>query len=176
LAAYNDKSNLNTNLQYTLALIDLIKEISIGEKETIKWISDNYKNFDHVTILIYLQVLLSEIIHYLKRLEDYNKGNWKIERTEYVNKKKIKLTERKYVNRPHIKKELEELENWYFLDLKKAPGYLKGTYKKKKPVMLSLNPIKTLEGMKKRYSEWSQTALWVERVNKDIYAIYGPRA
>ncbi len=176
LTAYKDKSNQNISLPYTLALIDLIREISIGEKETIKWISKNYKNFDHLTIFIYVQVLISEIIHYLKRLEDYNKGNWKAERTEYVKGKKIKTTEARYVKRDYIKRELEELQEWYFLDLKKVPDYLKKTYKEKKPVLFSLDPIKALEGMKKRYAEWSQTALWTERVNKEVNLVYGPRA
>jgi hypothetical protein len=176
LAVYKDKSNLNINLPYALALMNLIKEISRGEKETIKWISDNYKKFDSATIFIHLQVLLSVIIRYLKLLEDYDKGNWKTERTEHANKKKIKTTEKKYVSRPHIKKELEKLQDGYFLDLKKIPNYLKETYKKKKPASFFLNPIKTLEGMKKRYSEWPQTAIWAERVKEDVCTVYGPRA
>lgn len=176
LASYNGKSNLNINLPYAFALRDLIREISRGEKETIQWISDNYKKFDSATVFIHLQVLLSTITHYLKRLEDYNRGNRKIERTEYINKKKIKTIERKYVSRPHIKKELEKLKDWYFLDLEKVPGYLKETYKQKKPKQLFYKPIATLESMKKQYSEWPLTAIWAERIEENAYNVFGPRA
>jgi len=150
LAAYKGKQNLGINTPFATALADLIIKISKEEEKTIGWIIASYQKFDFATILIHLQLMLTEIINYMDTVEKYS--NYKS--TDEKMRAKIES----------LIQSTNEYQEMFYLNLAKVKPYLEEKYKNGKPRQFYLKPKKTLEDLRKGFLRMMITDIWAERI------------